>query len=231
MIDPAESFRRRALIRAERWLHARTSPRLLMFLIVLTTGACAFLFSVVMLRLGLTSMALRYPLAIVLSYAVFLGLLRLWLSCQEPDETASYDGTGGVDMAPDILNLATNVAEDGASAGGSSADVLSAIDAGEVWLAAIVAVAVAAGVFLCAYVVSTAPALFAELLVDGLIMSRIYARLKVTDRSSWLPGVFRRTWLPALLTALFFSLAGFAMQMLAPGAVSLWEAVAALARR
>lgn len=231
MSDLAESFRHRALIRARRWLYARTSPRLLMFLIILTTGACAFLFSVLMLRFGLTSMALRYPLAVVLSYGVFLVLLRLWLSCQESGEVSSCDGPGVVDASPDLLNAAANTVGDGIPAGDSLADAAALIDLDAFALIAIALVAILSGILISAYVVWIAPELLAELLVDGLIMSRIYARLKLTDRSSWFPGVLRRTWLPALLTAVLFSLAGFALQMLAPRAVSLGEAVAVLLRR
>ena len=77
----------------------------------------------------------------------------------------------------------------------------------------------------CAYVVWTAPALLAELLVDGLVMSAVYRRLRRADESSWLLGVFRRTWGAVLVAAVFFSLAGFALQLAAPGTVSVGEAV------
>jgi hypothetical protein len=66
----------------------------------------------------------------------------------------------------------------------------------------------------------TAPALLAEVAVDGIIMARIYKKLKVKDEQYWLTGAIRRTWIPALLIALFFSVAGFAMQKAVPGAKS-----------
>jgi hypothetical protein len=54
-------------------------PRVEMSLILGATGAAGFLASYAMLRLGLSPMWLRYALAVLFAYAVFLLLLRLWL--------------------------------------------------------------------------------------------------------------------------------------------------------
>lgn len=218
MRDEVGAFRERALRRAERWIGAHARPRLVMGMIVFITGACAFVFSVVMLRMGLTSMGLRYPLAVVLSYGVFLGMLRLWLACQG-DEAASYDGKGA-DMA------ARDAGYDPSAAAGNLIESAAVLDVSEgFFLAGLAVAAVLAGVVVCFYVVWTAPALLAELLVDGLVMSAVYRRLRRADASSWLSGVFRRTWVAVLVAAVFFSLAGFALHWAAPEAVSVGEAV------
>src|SRR5215218_4647068 len=57
----------------------RGRPRVEMSLILAATGAAGFLASFAMLRLGLSLMWLRYGLAVLLAYAVFLLLLRVWL--------------------------------------------------------------------------------------------------------------------------------------------------------
>jgi hypothetical protein len=54
-------------------------PRVEMSLILGATGAAGFLATYAMLRLGVSLMWLRYALAVLFAYAVFLLLLRLWL--------------------------------------------------------------------------------------------------------------------------------------------------------
>ena len=76
---PQGSPAARRVERVRRLLLSRGLPRAQMSLILSTTGAAGFLASFVMLRLGLTSMWLRYALAVLLAYAVFLFMLRLWL--------------------------------------------------------------------------------------------------------------------------------------------------------
>ena len=74
--------RSQAVERAKRLLLRRSRPRLQMSLLLLLTGGSGFLCSFVLLRAGLSQMWLRYPLAIITAYCVFLLLLRLWLGAQ-----------------------------------------------------------------------------------------------------------------------------------------------------
>jgi hypothetical protein len=69
--ETTHKLRRSALHRAEAWLRTQTSPRLHMALIVSATGAAALLFSFLMLRMGLGTMWIRYPLAVGLAYLFF----------------------------------------------------------------------------------------------------------------------------------------------------------------
>ena len=57
-------------------------------------------------------------------------------------------------------------------------------------------------------------------------MSRVYKRMRVAGQSHWVSGVLRRTWLPVLLLAVSFAVAGFAMQKIAPEAKSIGAVVA-----
>jgi hypothetical protein len=50
-----------------------------MLVLVTLTAACGFLSSFLLLRAGLHSMAIRYPIAVLLAYLVFIGLVALWL--------------------------------------------------------------------------------------------------------------------------------------------------------
>jgi len=66
-----------------------------------------------------------------------------------------------------------------------------------------------------------APALFAELLFDGVLSYTLYRRLRTADSAHWLTTAFRRTIVPFALTALFLAIVGAAMGAWAPGAHTL----------
>lgn len=74
--------RERAVERVRRRLARVGSPRLLVSFMLALTGASGFLISAALLRLGVTQMSVRYPLAVLLAYSVFLLLVRLWLALQ-----------------------------------------------------------------------------------------------------------------------------------------------------
>lgn len=243
-------------------------PRLEMSILVALTGAAGFLSSYVLLQLGMDSMAVRYPIAVVIAYGVFLLLLRVWLYIQRrgwEEMVDVADLADVVDAAPDGVGAATDTFSGGGGSfggGGSSADFDEPIslglsprppspaalpkggggkgsgfdlgfdldEGGFLVLLAVLIVAVAAlGAAL--WVVWTAPALLAEVLVDGLIMTGLYRRLKRTeDTSSWLFSAMRRTWIPAVVAAVLFSIAGGLLHRAVPEARSLgaaWKAVRA----
>lgn len=60
-------------------------PRSQMMLLVALTGGSGLLASFLLLQAGLDSMALRYPLALLMAYGVFLLLLWLWLRTKADD--------------------------------------------------------------------------------------------------------------------------------------------------
>lgn len=66
-------------------LQAHGWPRSQMTLLVALTGGSGLLASFLLLRAGLDSMALRYPLALLMAYGVFLLLLWLWLRTKADD--------------------------------------------------------------------------------------------------------------------------------------------------
>ena len=87
----------RRVERVRRLLLRRGMPRVEMSLILGATGAAGFLASFVMLHVGVSLMWLRYALAVLLAYAVFLLLLRLWLFLH------------GRDPLPDLPDLGINL--------------------------------------------------------------------------------------------------------------------------
>jgi len=88
---------------------------------------------------------------------------------------------------------------------------------------AALALAALAGLVVSVYVVYAAPALLAEILVDGLLVAGLYKRMKKVERRHWLRAAVRKTCLPVALTLVSFGLAGYAMQRAVPRARSVGE--------
>ena len=254
--------RAHAVGRARRLLLRRGRPRMQMAFILLLTGCAGFLLSYVMLHAGVTSMALRYPVVIFLSYGVFLLLLRAWLALQRPGRgdspldhvdadlnlldfhfpggggRAEGFGGGGDFGGGGAVGSWSDAAGDAPSAGGGGASFFGDLDLsldgdeGCLVVVAVLAVvaAVVAGLLASFYVIWLAPALLAEILVDGLLVAGLYRRTRDIEERHWLRTVVRRTLLPVALTLLFFTLAGYFMQRAAPEARSLagfWKSITA----
>lgn len=89
---------------------------------------------------------------------------------------------------------------------------------GVVLALAALALAAVAGLVVSVYVIWAAPALLAEILVDGLLVAGLYKRMKNVERRHWLRAAVRKTCLPIALTLVSFGLAGYAMERAAPRA-------------
>ncbi|MBA3805777.1 MAG: hypothetical protein H0X14_08725 [Acidobacteria bacterium] len=225
-------------------------PRLQMSLILLLTGFGGFLASFSLLHLGLGWMWLRYPIAILFAYSVFLLLLRLWLSFQRPQTpglSVDFDpsvidinyspspvhsdgfkfsggsgdaggGGGGVSWGNSVTPTSSTPGS-GSSSSGLSFD----IDLEEGWLVVLAIVAILGGLLASLYVIYIAPALLAEILVDGVLVTGLYRQLKKVEQRHWLRAAIRRTLLPAILATILFTVAGYAMQRAVPAAHSIGE--------
>jgi len=235
--------RSHAILRLKRRLEQDAFPRIQMSLIVGLTGAAGLLFSFLMLEAGVTSMALRYPLALLAAYGVFLLLLWLWLRTKAEDYVDIPDLSG---LVPSGSGGGSSAFEDGGGnfgGGGASgsfdgpasfapvdsdssplAEATSAVGDADELAIPLIAVAFALGLALASlYVVYAAPMLFAELLVDGALSYALYRKIKAADSPHWLESAVRRTALPFVLTGVFVSITGAAMAAYAPGAHSIGQ--------
>ncbi len=197
-----------------------------MMLIVALTGLGGFLASFAMLRLGVQSMALRYPLAVGAAYLVFLLLLWLWLRTKRDD----YDiDDPGIDLGrgPSGGSSGEGGPSSGSSGSGDSSglgDVAEALGGADELALPLIALALAAALlFAGGWIVYSAPLLFAELLVDGVLAASLYRRLKGAEPRHWLETAFRRTVWPFAATALLFCIAGLTLHHLAPEARSIGD--------
>ncbi len=91
-------------------LTARLSmPRLQISLILLITAFIGFIVSALLLRIGLTSMLIRYPIAVMSAYVGFLFLLRIWLWWQSDEPTGDISSDLDALAIPDLSGIGGNV--------------------------------------------------------------------------------------------------------------------------
>ncbi|MDQ1922194.1 hypothetical protein [Massilia pseudoviolaceinigra] len=241
---PAVSQRERDVERLRGKLERDSYPRLQMLLLVTLTGAAGFLASFLLLLAGLQSMWLRYPASIAVAYLAFLFLLWLWLRWSGADigdgglpdlapsgrgsdaacsgEGGSFDGGGAsADFEPPGDGVMSDVSDTALEAVGSAEELL-------IPLALLVAICAAIGtaIFMMFSVVASAPLLFAELLVDGLLSASLYRRLRGLDRAHWIEPAIRRTGWGFLAAALTMAIGGAVLTLYAPGAHSIGEVIA-----
>ncbi len=223
-------------------------PRLQMAVVLSLTGLAGFLTSLALLHFGMTRLWLRYPLAIVTAYACFLGLLYLWISFHRQKTGLdlvseigipidSGIGTAGSGTGDDVFSGAGDFGGGGAGGtfdAGAGAPVSTSIgsplegvsidlDLEELGLVLLGIALILGGLVASLYVVYIAPVLLAEILVDALLVGGLYKRVRKIDRRHWLETALRKTWLPALLCAAAFAIAGFLFQWVLPEAHTVGE--------
>lgn len=221
-------------------------PRLQMFLLVTLTGVSGFLASYIFLRAGLGEMWLRYLASVGVAYLMFLVFLWLWLrTCAEdyadlpdisglPSSVSGNSGNcysgkggdfggGGANGSFDAPSGDISVLGDASSSVGDALG--TAAEAEEFAIPLFVLILIGAMVFSSLFLVYSAPVLFAELLVDGVLSASLYRRLRGLETRHWLETAIRRTVWPFVLTAAIVAAAGWAMTLYAPEARSIGDVV------
>jgi len=202
-----------------------------------------------MLISGIKWMWLRYPLSVLVAYAVFLSLIWCWLKLYRKKLNVDLDF---VDLPDEMIEggptgLPTFHSSGGGEFGGGGvsgsfendspvthgpalskntgiADHLDLpFDADELIL-----ITVVLGVSLLAIVVAimmvvSAPTLLGEVLIDSALTAGFYRRLKKTEGGNWLKSAFNRTWLPVFGLIIFFVVAGLIFHWYSPGADSIGD--------
>jgi hypothetical protein len=214
-----------------------------MSLLVGITGGAGFVASFLLLKAGLTEMWLRYLAAFAVAYIVFLGLLWLWMRSRTKDYVDALDLIPTPQSQSDGLAIKGKGGEFGGDGASGSFDVpvdsttiessdtldpvgdavRSAVDADEFTIP-IVALAVLAALVLSSFwVIYSAPVLFAELLIDGVLAASLYRRLRELETRHWLQTAIRRTFMPFLVAASIAVLVGWGMSRYAPEAKSIGD--------
>ncbi|HEV7868611.1 MAG TPA: hypothetical protein VGO90_13075 [Chthoniobacteraceae bacterium] len=229
-----EKLRRRMLGRLRKHLARRRSPRAVLSGILLLTALAGFVASLGMLKLGLGAMWLRYPLAVLLAWGVFLGMVRAWaqreqanLRAEELAELSSEEDEPET-KPPRLTSL-----DPDRSAWEDWLDWMNPFNGLEdaegclVTVALGIALLALGGAFVAiAGLIIQAEVLLAELLFDVLLVSALNKRLHGLEPRWWLQGTLRQTVWPVMVTMLFLLCAGFLLEQMAPGAQTIgqvWE--------
>jgi hypothetical protein len=187
-----------------------------------------------MLHAGLAAMYVRYPISALIAYLVFLLLLRLWqgLQAHQPDLAVHLEEMG---TQPGVNNTANGKIEDKQLGPKRSfLDALDAIDLLNIFddapglLMCLLIAVIALALLLLGLVLSFAPVLLAEVLLDGLLVAGIWKRFKKSGDDNPLGAAFRITRIPALLVILALFVIGYVFKLVDPSAKSIGDVIRAL---
>jgi hypothetical protein len=197
------------------------------------TALAGFLGSVLLLKAGVGQMWLRYPLAVLIAWGVFLGLVRVWAELERSTMRIDEE-LGGTDLQQGEPAAVRESIWNGKPPEGH-------VDQWQGWgrvldffgyfldfegclaLAAIVAaiaMAVGAAVAIGGMILQ-AEALLAEVLLDAVLITALYQRLRKKELEWWTGGVLQQTIKPVLLIMGCLVVAGIAAHHYAPEARSI----------
>jgi len=241
--------RNRLLNKVAKALLRRGAPRLQMSLMVFLTALSGFVASFSMLMSGIRWMWFRYPIAVLVAYAVFLSLIWCWLKLYQKTLTTdlSFLDLPGEIVEGDPSSLTAFHGGGGGEFGGGGASGSFATDSSSADIPAspepskimdgidlpfdadeLILIFVVLGVSLFAIAVAimmviSAPTLLGEVLIDGALGAGLYRHLKKMENRNWLESAVNRTWLPVLGLIIFFAVAGLVLHWYAPNADSIGD--------
>lgn len=216
--------------------------------IVAVTAFAGFVASWALLEFAaMHDMALRYPCAVAIAYAVFVALLWVWLHVRG-DVPAEFGGGGTTDNGDNGWDCGSGRSGGGGAsaswqstssppspstvAGDGPLDSISDIGMSDIdepegcvviVALAVIGIVVVGGV----YLVWIAPGLLAEIMLDAALAGGLYRRLRRIERQHWLQTALQRTAGPFLVTAIVLGVLGFAAQRAKPGIDSINDVIGA----
>jgi hypothetical protein len=209
------SLRRGQIGRLSRFLAKYSQPRFQLFLILVLTAAVGAGTSFVLLKNGLDTMWLRYPIAAVIAYLTFLALLRLWVQCKLSQLDFSHEAyLDEPEPEPKSQRSTWNT---------GLFDLLDLVCWFDDFPVAILIVAVVIILVVVLGIIVAAPVLMAEVLVDGILVAGLWHRFMLYGKQSSLRGTIRATILPAIAVVVCLAIIGLILQMIEPGANSIGD--------
>jgi hypothetical protein len=230
MPQPPES-RKEAVRRLGLYIRRWRQPHLVLFVILVLTGAVGAAASFLLLHMGLIRMWLRYPIAAYAAYGAFLVCLHLWrdrllsqpesaVEVERMAEEAESVGSGNDPTTKEFSQSKGSLLSDL-----NPLDFVDLPDDPSAFLILAVIVMVVAALIIIGFVIVTGPALLAEILLDGLLVSGLWHRFKKSGGEDPLGAAFRMTWIPALAVILLLAVAGWFLGLAVPSARSLGDVV------
>lgn len=229
-VDSHPKWRLRARAALETYFQNRSYPRLTLLLLVSLAGCAGFLISSGLLHFGWHEMAVRYPLAVLGGYAVFLIQLRIWV---EIERTRYQPNDVQISTEPpEEIHESTLLDRLQRSEPTSWLDHLNFSDIfipeeGCLFgcLFAVVIGVIGGAVTLVASFILAGPGFLAEVFLDAVVVSMLYRHLKNAAREHWLGTAVRKTWSSVAMTAVALGVVGFCLDEFAPDSHSIGPAV------
>ena len=194
-----------------------------MGLILAATTGSGLLASKVLLEAGLSSVLLRYPLAVLAAYVSFLGMTWLWIrytlvgrpsrsSLSEETAETAFDLSSGSDSGSATWSPSGNF------------DFHVDFDDG-IWILVALAAVILAIFGAGAYLVWAAPEILPEIAVGALLASSLKRSAQRAESRGWLRSVLSCTAIPFGVVLLFVCVLAYAIHRTCPGAPKLLDAL------
>jgi hypothetical protein len=135
----------------------------------------------------------------------------------------TFDG-GGASATFERPAKTSRAVDKGHAIGGKSSGAVAESD--DFAIVLIIVLVIAAVLLSSLFVIYSAPALFAELMVDGFLSASLVRKLRGVQTRHWLETALRKTALPFVLTAVVVCASGWALSRLVPGAHSIGQVIA-----
>ncbi len=237
----------------ERILHTYF-VRCYMSFILTVVVAAGLLSSKLMLELGVHSLQLRYPIALLISFGAFLMLIRIWIwrVCPRPTATVDLSGLdpggfqlsgggggsgsgsmsfGGGDSGGAGATSSWEGGEEGTSSGfGSSGGGGGGsgfdLDLGDDWVVILLVVLLALAI-VCAggYLIYAAPQILPEAAWQATLATGLARVSKPTEHENWLRCVVRKSSIPFAVVLILVVVLATVAHRHCPSAVKLTQAL------
>jgi hypothetical protein len=198
-----------------------------MMLILIGVALSGVIANKLLLYFGVTSMPVRYPVAVIFSYAVFFLLIRIWLCyMSEASETHAWD----IDIT-DIADVA-EVADVGRPIHGATRGRsgrwgldfdLPDFDVDEATILVVFALLLLAIFGVGAYLVYEAPAILAEAAFQAVLASSLVKASNRMDTPGWMGSLVKTTWAPFVVVLVMAAGLGWIAHLYCPEATKLTE--------
>ena len=214
-----ESYKRKL----QASLAARFYLRFHVSLILLFSIVCGWVVDLLLLKIGLRPIIVRYPLAVLGAYIGFLSGVWVWIEYSgireymnqrkseelvgdQVREAREKPGANPIDIA-DLGNLGID---------GEGCVVIIAVVIGAIVLF----------YFFGGYLIANAAALFSEIVVELLLAAGLLRGLNRIEASGWLLGTMNATFWPLIFTLTIAILFGWWAGVYHPGAITLGQILA-----
>jgi sorbitol-specific phosphotransferase system component IIC len=204
--------RKDAIADIEHQIIGWRSPKHMMAVLVLIAGMIGFVASVLLLKCGVMSMAVRYAFALLAGYLTLCASLWLWTGSHPKNIEVDLNATNGVKKTQKNSKF-------------TALDYMSVpnlLPSSIIDLELMILIVLFVAVF---WLVYSAPTLMAELTLDSVVSLQVYHRIRQSERHRYLSTFWRVTWLPLLCMFILVVGGAWVLQHFVPEAHTLWQVI------